>query len=233
MTETLPALPLEVIHRGWNTFGIATLTLPDGSAVRRALEDHGQAACVLPYDPERRVALLVRQARVGPAFWGESAEFDEAPAGGLDGDAPEATAIREAMEANAEGGGLRGGSGISQQVAKNAFLWQGRSWVRKGLEAGFTVLVEAIWPKRRILEVYLSVAEMGEGIFGLEAAAQRHFGVSAPELSGRQAALIAAALPDPKQRAPGRPSGWLQRRAAAIESGAGTLEASGGGCVLD
>lgn len=70
MTETLPALPLEVIHRGWNTFGIATLTLPDGSAVRRALEDHGQAACVLPYDPERRVALLVRQARVGPAFWG-------------------------------------------------------------------------------------------------------------------------------------------------------------------
>ncbi|WCS25011.1 NUDIX hydrolase [Methylobacterium sp. NMS14P] len=98
MTETAPALPLEVIHRGWNTFGIATLTLQDGSTVRRALEDHGQAACVLPYDPERRVALLVRQARVGPAFWGEPAEFDEAPAGGLDGGAPEATAIREAME---------------------------------------------------------------------------------------------------------------------------------------
>lgn len=98
MTEPVPALPLEVLHRGWNTFGIATLTLQDGSTVRRALEDHGQAACVLPYDPERRVALLVRQARVGPAFWGESAEFDEAPAGGLDGGAPEATAIREAME---------------------------------------------------------------------------------------------------------------------------------------
>ncbi|SFD76127.1 NUDIX hydrolase [Methylobacterium sp. 13MFTsu3.1M2] len=98
MVEIPPALPLQVIHRGWNTFGIATLTLQDGSTVRRALEDHGQAACVLPYDPERRVALLVRQARVGPAFWGESAEFDEAPAGGLDGGAPEATAIREAME---------------------------------------------------------------------------------------------------------------------------------------
>ncbi|KAA0123010.1 NUDIX hydrolase [Methylobacterium sp. P1-11] len=98
MTEPVPALPLEVLHRGWNTFGIATLTLQDGSTVRRALEDHGQAACVLPYDPERRVALLVRQARVGPAFWGESAEFDEAPAGGLDGDTPEAAAIREAME---------------------------------------------------------------------------------------------------------------------------------------
>ena len=98
MTDGPPGLPLEVLYRGWNTFGIATLILPDGSAVRRVLEDHGQAACVLPYDPGRRVALLVRQARVGPAFWGEPAEFDEAPAGGLDGGAPEATAIREAME---------------------------------------------------------------------------------------------------------------------------------------
>ncbi|MEL6060621.1 MULTISPECIES: NUDIX domain-containing protein [unclassified Methylobacterium] len=98
MSETPAALPLRVIHRGWNTFGIATLTLPDGSTVPRALEDHGEAACVLPYDPERRVALLVRQARVGPAFWGEPADLDEAPAGGLDGGEPEATAIREAME---------------------------------------------------------------------------------------------------------------------------------------
>jgi nudix-type nucleoside diphosphatase (YffH/AdpP family) len=98
MTDAAPALPLEVLHRGWNTFGLATLTLPGGRTVRRALEDHGQAACVLPYDPGRRVALLVRQARVGPAFWGEAADFDEAPAGGLDGGTPEATAIREAME---------------------------------------------------------------------------------------------------------------------------------------
>jgi nudix-type nucleoside diphosphatase (YffH/AdpP family) len=98
MSESPAALPLRVIHRGWNTFGIATMTLPDGSTVPRALEDHGKAACVLPYDPERRVALLVRQARVGPAFWGEPADLDEAPAGGLDGGEPEATAIREAME---------------------------------------------------------------------------------------------------------------------------------------
>ncbi|MBP1180195.1 NUDIX domain-containing protein [Methylobacterium sp. PvR107] len=98
MSEMPAALPLTVIHRGWNTFGIATLTLPDGSTVPRALEDHGEAACVLPYDPERRVALLVRQARVGPAFWGEPADLDEAPAGGLDGGDPEETAIREAME---------------------------------------------------------------------------------------------------------------------------------------
>jgi nudix-type nucleoside diphosphatase (YffH/AdpP family) len=98
MSEMQAALPLTILHKGWNTFGIATLTLPDGSAVPRALEDHGQAVCVLPYDPDRRMALLVRQARVGPAFWGEPAEFDEAPAGGLDGGEPEATAIREAME---------------------------------------------------------------------------------------------------------------------------------------
>lgn len=91
-------LPLQVLHRGWNTFGIATLALPDGSTVPRALEDHGEAACVLPYDPERRVALLVRQARVGPAFWGEPPGLVEAPAGGLDGGAPEETAIREALE---------------------------------------------------------------------------------------------------------------------------------------
>ena len=88
MTGTRTALPLRVIHRGWNTFGIATLTQPDGSTVPRALEDHGEAACVLPYDPERRVALLVRPSRVGPAFWGEPPALDEAPAGGLDGGEP-------------------------------------------------------------------------------------------------------------------------------------------------
>ena len=91
-------LPLRVLHRGWNTFGIATLTLPDGTRVERALEDHGEAASVLPYDGARRVALLVRQARVGPAFRGEPADLAEAPAGGLDGGEAEATAIREALE---------------------------------------------------------------------------------------------------------------------------------------
>jgi nudix-type nucleoside diphosphatase (YffH/AdpP family) len=95
----IPPLPFRAIHRGWNTFGIATLTLDDGSAVERALEDHGEAACVLPYDIERRVALLVRQARVAPAYWGEDADcLVEVPAGGLDGGEPEATAVREAFE---------------------------------------------------------------------------------------------------------------------------------------
>lgn len=132
-----------------------------------------------------------------------------------------------------ENGRLRGASTITQQVAKNAFLWPGRSWLRKGLEAGFAGLVELMWSKRRILEVYLSVAEMGEGTFGLEAAARAHFGKGAAALSPRQAALIAAALPDPRGRDPARPSGFLARRAAAIEEGARTLAATGrGGCVL-
>lgn len=143
-------------------------------------------------------------------------------------------AIRAAFEANAEGGRLRGGSTISQQVAKNAFLWPGRTWLRKGLETGFALLAEAMWPKRRMLEIYLEIAEMGEGVFGLEAAAQAHFGVSAAKLSPRQAALIAAALPDPKDRNPARPSGFLNRRAAQIAQGAETLKVNGAGaCVLD
>lgn len=89
---------LRIIHQGWNTFGIATITQPNGMVVERALEDHGKAACVLPYDPERRVALLVRQVRVAPMFWGEPAEIDEAPAGGVDGEDPYETAVREALE---------------------------------------------------------------------------------------------------------------------------------------
>ena len=140
-------------------------------------------------------------------------------------------AIREAMRANEDGGRLRGGSTLTQQVAKNAFLWQGRSWLRKGLEAGFALLVETLWPKSRTLEVYLSVAEMGEGVFGLQAAARHHFGVDAPDLSLRQAALIAAALPNPKERDPARPSGFMNRRAEAIMQGATTLRAEGGACL--
>lgn len=89
---------LRIIHQGWNTFGIATVTEPNGSVVERALEDHGKAACVLPYDADRRVALLVRQVRVGPLFWGEPGEVDEAPAGGVDGGDPREAAVREAFE---------------------------------------------------------------------------------------------------------------------------------------
>ncbi|HLT75402.1 MAG TPA: monofunctional biosynthetic peptidoglycan transglycosylase, partial [Ohtaekwangia sp.] len=107
--------------------------------------------------------------------------------------------IQKAYEYNKKKPGrIRGGSTISQQVAKNVFLWQGRSWFRKGLESYFTFMIELIWGKRRILEVYLNVAEMGKGIFGIEAAAQAYFGKSAESLSPKEAAMIAACLPNPK-----------------------------------
>ena len=93
---------------------------------------------------------------------------------------------------------VRGASTISQQVAKNVFLWQGRSWVRKGLEVYFTFMIELVWGKKRILETYLNVAEMGKGVFGIEAAARHHFGKSASNLTRQEAAMIAASLPNPK-----------------------------------
>ena len=107
--------------------------------------------------------------------------------------------IQKAYEYNKKTPGrVRGGSRLSQQVAKNVFLWQGRSWFRKGLESYFTFMIEMIWGKRRILEVYLNVAEMGKGIFGIEAAAQAYFGKPANSLSAKEAAMIAACLPNPK-----------------------------------
>ncbi|MGE9311351.1 monofunctional biosynthetic peptidoglycan transglycosylase [Niabella sp. CJ426] len=108
--------------------------------------------------------------------------------------------IQKALDYNQKKPGrVRGGSTISQQTAKNVFLWQGRSWIRKGLETYFTFMIEKIWGKKRILEVYLNVAETGKGIFGMEKAAQTYFGKSVKELSQSQAAAIAAALPNPKK----------------------------------
>ncbi|GAB3007867.1 monofunctional biosynthetic peptidoglycan transglycosylase [Niabella terrae] len=108
--------------------------------------------------------------------------------------------IAKAMEYNQKKPGrIRGGSTISQQTAKNVFLWQGRSWVRKGLESYFTFMIERIWGKKRILEVYLNVAEMGRGIYGVEAAAQHYFKRPARQLSAYEAAAIAACLPNPKK----------------------------------
>lgn len=108
--------------------------------------------------------------------------------------------ISKAMEYNQKKPGrIRGGSTISQQTAKNVFLWQGRSWIRKALETYFTFMIEKIWGKKRILEVYLNVAETGKGIFGIEKAAKVYFGKSAKNLSQTEAAAIAAALPNPKK----------------------------------
>jgi monofunctional glycosyltransferase len=126
-------------------------------------------------------------------------------------------AIQDAMAEADDGGRLRGASTISQQVAKNLFLWSGRSFVRKGLEAYFTVLIEVLWPKRRIVEVYLNVAEFGDGVYGVGAAGPRFFGRPASALDARQAALLAAVLPNPRKLRADRPSAHVQRRAAWIE----------------
>jgi monofunctional biosynthetic peptidoglycan transglycosylase len=128
--------------------------------------------------------------------------------------------IKKAMAYNEKKPGrLRGGSTISQQVAKNVFLWQGRSWVRKGLEVYFTFMIELVWSKKRILEMYLNVAEMGKGIFGIEAASQAYFKKPASKLSRQEAAMIAACLPNPKKYSV-KPasryvtirSGWVMRQ---------------------
>lgn len=132
-------------------------------------------------------------------------------------------AIRKAIDA----GGNRGASTISQQTVKNVYLWHGRSWIRKVMEAAMTPLVEALWSKRRILEVYLNVAEFDEGVFGIEAAARHYFGVSPDALTNVQAARLAAILPNPKGRSASRPSSFVRKRASQILSGAATIRADG------
>lgn len=121
-------------------------------------------------------------------------------------------AIEKAAEHNSDGGTVRGASTISQQVAKNLFLWPGRSWIRKGLEVGLTVMIETVWSKRRILDVYVNIAEMGDGVFGAEAAAQRFFDKPASALTPREAALLAAVLPNPRLLRADKPSAYVRRR---------------------
>lgn len=122
---------------------------------------------------------------------------------------------------------LRGASTLSQQVAKNVFLWQGRSWVRKALEAETTLFIELFWSKRRIVEVYANVAEFDQGVFGVAAAGQHYFGVAPDKLSLLQSARLAAILPNPKVRSAIHPSTKTKKRAAAIVKGARTIEADG------
>ena len=128
-------------------------------------------------------------------------------------------AIRSAIEQ----GSKRGASTISQQVVKNLFLWHKRSWIRKFFEAFLTPVIEISWSKRRILEVYLNIAEFDEGIFGIEQASQQIFGMSSSKLSLSQAALLAAVLPNPKQRSAINPSEFVQKRALSIADGASTI----------
>ena len=121
-------------------------------------------------------------------------------------------AIEKAMKSNEQGKKLRGGSTISQQTAKNIFLWQGRSWIRKGLEAVYTFIIELIWGKDVILERYLNSIEMGRGVFGVEAASEYYFNKSAKNLTKSEAAWIAAILPNPKKYDPKNPSAYLKRK---------------------
>lgn len=143
-------------------------------------------------------------------------------------------AIQRALESNARGGNVRGGSTISQQTAKNLFLWPERSWVRKGFETYFTALIEFMWPKERIMEAYLNAAEWGDGVFGIEAAAQARFGVSAADLTPLQAARLAAVLPNPNRWSADSPGPYVRRRSASLVSRARVVRNEGlAACVIE
>jgi len=150
--------------------------------------------------PSMRVAVVAAEDQKFPRHWGFDFE-----------------SIAEAIEDQGPRRRVRGASTITQQVARNLFLWPGRSYVRKGLEAYFTVLLELFWPKRRILEVYLNVAEFGDGTHGVYAAAKTFFGKHPSELTPSEAALLAAVLPHPKHLHANTPSPYVEERARWIE----------------
>lgn len=138
-------------------------------------------------------------------------------------------AIKDAVDA----GSNRGASTLTQQVVKNVFLWHGRNYLRKALEAMLTPVIELAWSKQRILEIYLNVAEFDEGVFGVQAAAQHYFGVDASDLTDVQAARLAAVLPDPKGRSASKPSNFVRKRAQSIISGAETIAVDGRAACFD
>ena len=163
--------------------------------------------------PNLPLAVIASEDQKFPEHWGFDVE-----------------AIEKAYELNQHSHRVRGASTISQQVAKNLFLWSGRSYFRKSLEAYFTLLIEACWPKRRILEIYLNAAEFGNGTYGAEAAAQRFFHVSAARLTRNDAALLAAVLPNPQRFSAAMPSAYVQRRRDEILV---QMQALGGAEMLD
>ena len=154
---------------------------------------------------------------------GEDARFCEHR--GFDWEAIQSAADRNAQTRAKGGGKVRGGSTLSQQTAKNVFLWPHRDWVRKGLEAGYTVLIEALWGKRRILEVYLNVVEWGPGTYGAEAAARRWFGKRADRLTPQEADRLAAVLPSPLKWRAAQPGRYVQRRSQRIGANARLVRA--------
>jgi len=163
--------------------------------------------------PHVKVAVIASEDQNFPAHYG----FD-------------LKAIDDALDERQRGRRVRGASTISQQVAKNLFLWSGRSWLRKGLEAYFTVLIETLWPKQRILEVYLNVAEFGRGVFGVGAAADVYFRKPASRLNQYDAALLAAVLPSPKRMRVNAPSAYVRSRQQWI---LGQMRGLGGTALLN
>ncbi len=139
-------------------------------------------------------------------------------------------AVREAIEDYQESGRLRGASTITMQLARNLFLWPGGGFLRKGLELPLALAIDALWPKRRILELYLNIAEWGPGVFGAEAAARLHFDRAAADLAPNQAARLAVVLPSPLRWSPSRPSEYIQRRAATIQGRSSQLAFEQMGC---
>lgn len=135
--------------------------------------------------------------------------------------------IEKAQDDARKGKKLRGASTISQQTAKNVFLWNGRSWIRKGFEAYFTILIETLWSKERIMEVYLNCIEMGEGLYGVAAVAEANFGKSADKLTRKECALIAATLPNPRRFSSKRPSEYIKKRRTAILRNMSYIEKKG------
>lgn len=206
----------------WALFGFATLTvlpvvalrwLPaPGSAfmLEKRIGDafDGKAHPVFAYrwvdweriSPQAKLAVIAAEDQKFPEHMGFDME-----------------AIEKALEHNEHARRKRGASTISQQLAKNLFLWPSRSWIRKGSEVYFTLLIETLWPKQRILEMYLNVAEFGENVYGVEAAAQRYWGKSAAQITAPEAALLAAVLPNPRRLRAAAPSLFVQTRANWIE----------------
>jgi len=162
--------------------------------------------------PEAAIAVIASEDQLFPFHWGFDFE-----------------SIRKAIRSNERGGHVRGASTISQQVAKNLFLWSGQSYLRKALEAWLTVLIEQLWPKERILEIYLNIAEFGRGIYGVEAASRQFYHEPAAKLSARQAARLAAVLPSPRRLHVDAPSPFLEQRTEAI---LGQMRALGGPAYL-
>jgi monofunctional biosynthetic peptidoglycan transglycosylase len=163
--------------------------------------------------PNLPLAVVASEDQKFPEHWGFDVE-----------------AIEKAYALNLHSHKVRGASTISQQVAKNLFLWSGRSYFRKALEAYFTLLIESLWPKRRILEIYLNIAEFGTGTYGAEAAAQRFFHKSASRLTRGDAAVLAAVLPNPQRYSASAPSRYVQQRREWI---LGQMQALGGPEMLD